>query len=1099
MKNIFLIAAMILSSTILSAQQRTITGNVVDAVTAEPVIGAVIAVEGSTNATVTGTDGTFSLSNVAVGATLSVTSFNYQPQTVIVGQATSYSVRMETDAQIIDDVVVVGFGTQTKGNLTGSYGIATSEEIKDRPVLFASQMLQGLVPGMNITQDNGSLGSRPSINVRGRGGVGGNNPGSGQSNPIVLIDGVAGDINTINPADIDHVTVLMDAAASSIYGSQAAFGVILVTTKRGVQGNTRINYSNNFRWSSPITLPETPDSVTFAAYFNDASYADGSGQHFNEAWMKALVDFQAGKFANDPIYRYGATPRTNNTWEEGFDPNGIDPNGSTQRVGGIANNNFYKELFLKSAFAQEHNLSFSGGSGRTNYYTSFNYVDQQGLQRFGGDNYDRFSASARIGYEVMKWIDFTYNIRYSRDIYNRPNSDYGYNEVGRQTWPMLPLYDGNGNLRARIPLAAEMGGDRIEKTDNLTQRAQFVFEPIQDWRTTLELAYSNRFNNTHYESYPTYGADGGYWDLDGRVISRTSGSSSIREDATFRNQFTMNLFSEYKFKLAEDHNFKVMAGMQQLSEQQKAFGIQKYGVLLPDFPEIGLTTDLNNAGNSATPQLQNWADDNNRERNYQTALIGVFGRVNYDYKGRYLFEANLRYDETSRYRAGHRAVWAPSFSAGWNIAQENFMESASGWLSMLKLRGSYGEIANQATRSYYPTYSNVSIGLARWWWNGNTRPNSASSPGILESPYMMWSRVVTADIGLDFAMLDDRLSGTFDWFNRRNTDQLGDPVRLPSILGVTPPFENNLETKDVGFELSLGWKDKLQNGLSYGVRFLLSDYQTTVVKYPGNPTLNINNNANYAGKKMGDIWGYVTKGIARTQEEWDAHARTTDQTYIASSNWGVGDIMYTDLDGDGKINQGANTLNDPGDRKVIGNDTPRYVFSLDLTAAWKGFDFRAFFSGVGKRDFAAGGTFFWGATGNMWWNNCFTGNLDYWRDENSWSVINGYMTENNDDPYFARAKDDAHNVQTQSRYIQNAAYIRLKNLQIGYTLPQRWTQKISLDQARIFFSAENLLTFSPIYGLFDPETAYGNSTNSQGGGNVYPLSKVISFGLNLNF
>ncbi len=1072
-------------------QSTTVTGRVINA-DGEPLVGATVVLEGTSTAAITSPDGSYTI-RIPAGGTLRYSLLGYTDKTEAVNGRTVVDVVMENSTTTIDDVVVVGFSTQTKGNLTGSYGVATAAEIKDRPVMFASQMLQGLVPGLNITQNDGALNQRPKINVRGQGGIGGQNDANGVTDPIVLIDGIEGDINSINPSDIDNVTVLKDAAASSIYGSKAAFGVILVTTKRGAQGQTKVNYSNNFRWSSPIVLPQTPNSLLFASYYNDAEVANGGGVAFSDEWIQAIIDFQAGKFENT-IYKYGGTTE-GNRWGEGFDPWGQDPNGSDVKIGGFANNDYFKEMFKKNSFAQEHNLSLSGAQGRVNYYTSVNYADQSGLNRFGDDTFERFSANARIGYQVHEWIDFTYNVRFNRDILNRPSDDYNYSEVGRMNWPMLPLYDGNGNLRARLPLRAALGGDRIERTDNLTQRAQIVFEPVNNWRTTLEIAYATRHNDTHITRYPTYGGDGGYWDVDGNVIQRPTGNSSIAEEALFRDQFTMNLFSEYSFKIGEDHSFKVMAGMQEVAEQSKSFGIQKYGVMFPDQPNIVLTSDSDMGGNQTPPILTNTGEI------YKTAMYGIFGRINYDYKRRYLFEANLRYDETSRFRAGHRAVWAPSVSAGWNIAEENFMASTRGVVNMLKLRGSYGTIANQNTRGRYPTYSTLTLGAgsgsgADWWWNLTQRPNAAKAPGTLENPYMMWSKVISADIGVDFALFRDRLTGTFDWFSRRNTDQMGDPLRQPAVIGVTPPFQNNLESKDVGFEFSIGWNDTFQNGLNYGVRFMVSDYTTTVLKFPNNPTLRIG--TAYPGQKVGEIWGYVTKGMARSNDEMTQHLATTNQDAIASSNWGAGDIMYTDLNGDGRVNQGANTLNDPGDRKIIGNNTPRYAFSLDLTAQWKGFDFRAFFQGVAKRDWHADGgnaSFFWGANGNKWWNNCFTGNLDSWRDETTWSVQKGYMTVNTDNPYFGRAKTSGHNTQVQTKYLQDASYIRLKNLQIGYTLPSRWTQKASIDQVRVFFSAENLLTITALYDMYDPETVFSDRNN----GSVYPLSKVISFGVNINF
>lgn len=1072
------VAAMLLSPAWLSAQQRTITGTVTDA-NSQPISGATITVQGTNNAALTGNDGRFTLGNVGQGVVLTVVHMGHVTQTIDAGSQSVFNIRMADDAQVLDEVVVVGFGTQKKVNLTGAVGTVSADELQDRPVMLASQALQGLVAGLNISQNNGSLDQRASMNIRGRGTIGTNSTGS----PLILIDGIEGDINTLNPADIDNISVLKDAAASSIYGSKAAFGVILVTTKRGSRGTTRINYSNNFRWSTPMVLPEYPNSLIFAAYFNDASINAGGTAHFNDAWMQAMKDYQAGKFTS------AATANaSNNNWEEGFDPNGKDPNGSSTKVGGLDNRDYYKEIFRKWGFSQEHNLSFSGATDNgINYMTSFNYLDQNGLIKYNQDSYDRYSLNARVGFKLSKWIDFQYNIRFSRDVYNRPNSYNNsglFENIGRQTWPMLPLYDGNGNLFQRIAKSLYYGGDYVNVNDNNNQQVQFKFEPIKNWITTAELAYTIRNGQTHAESFnvPT-------WNRDNNIIPPTSGSNSIAEDASYRDQFSLNLFSEYSFTLNQDHNFKVLAGMQEQYLETKGFGVSRVGLYSQTMPELALTSGNSNNGTATAPSVRSPSHD-------ESSMIGAFGRINYDYKGRYLFEGNIRYDDSSRFREGHRSVWSPSFSVGWNIAQESFMEPLRNTLSVLKLRGSYGRLSNQNTRGNYPTYSNMSLGSnSGYWLQNNLRTNTAAAPSALENPFMTWEKVYTTNVGLDFALFKNRFTGSFDYYVRRTADMLAAAPARPAVLGTSVPPVNDAELTDKGFELTLAWNDRLQNGLRYGVRFLLSDYQTEVTKYVNNPTNLIN--TYFPGQKIGDIWGYTTIGIAKTKEEMNAHLATLPnggQTAFDKTGFSAGDIMYKDVNGDGKVDSGAGTLTNPGDRTIIGNSTPRFQFSLDLNASWKNFDIRAFFQGIAKRDIAPTNTFFWGAAGNgLWWANCFTANLDSYRNADAWSVKNGYMKENLDS-YFPRAKFTDGNSQTQTKYLQDASYIRLKNLQVGYTLPEKWTNKLSISRVRVFFSGENLWTLTNVWDLFDPESIDGGWS-----GNTYPLSKVLSFGVNLNF
>lgn len=460
--------------------------------------------------------------------------------------------------------------------------------------------------------------------------------------------------------------------------------------------------------------------------------------------------------------------------------------------------------------------------------------------------------------------------------------------------------------------------------------------------------------------------------------------------------------------------------------------------------------------------------------------------------GRYLFDANIRADGSSRFRSDNRWKVFPSVSVGWNIAQEKFFEPLSNTIGTLKLRGSFGSLGNQNTTNWYQTYQTLAIYSASgaWLMNGN-RPNTAGTPGLVSTD-LGWETIQSYNVGLDWGLLKNRLTGSFEYYIRDTKNMVGNAPELPNILGTGVPVTNNTDLRSQGWELTIGWRDRLQNGFSYGVNFNLSDARTKITKYPNNPTENI---WNYIpGRYIGEIWGYTTVGLAQTDQQMQDHLATLPNggQDALGQDWTAGDIMYADLNGDGKISSGSETLSDHGDLSVIGNNTPRYLFGLDLNASWKGFDFRAFFQGVMKRDVWQGSAYMFGTSWQIWNDNGLTAVSDYFRDQNTWSVQNGYQQENLD-AYLPRPLHNYKNQQTQTRYLQNAAYIRLKNLQLGYTIPNSITSRWGIQNLRFFVSGENLWTLSGVDKQFDPETLYGGYEE----GVAYPLSRTFSCGLSI--
>ncbi len=1052
-----LLAFMWIISLAMFAQQITVKGTVKDT-KGEPLIGVTVRVEGTSTGTITDMDGVFTLSNVSADATLEFSYVGMKTQRIPVNGRTSIDVVMEEEAEMLEEVVVVGFGTQKKVNLTGAVSTASSREIESRPVVNVTQALQGLVPGLNISSSNGSLEAKPSVNIRGVTTIGEGSTGD----PLILIDGMEGDLNSINPQDIESISVLKDAAASSIYGSRAPFGVILVTTKKGDPGKITVNYNNNFRWGSPVLKPDMMDSYTFATYFNDASINAGWSPHFSSEHLQRIKDYQEGKIT------YSIIPDPNNPqyWADGY-------------AYGNDNVDWYDAIYKSSTYGQEHNFSASGGiSEKTTFYTSFNYLDQNGLMKLSKDFYDRYTVSGKINSELTNWLRFGYNFRFSRENYQRPAAmtDALYWDLARQGWPTLPLYDPNGYLYSSPSpaLGLATGGKDKTMTDNTYHQGFLIFEPIKNWITHVDLNYRITTAERHWDSQRTYNHD-----VNGNPYVYKS-SSNVHEDYFNDNYFNINAYTEYSFSLNETHNLKLMAGFQAENLDRTVFGVQRDGIIVPELPEIDLTTGLDYNGNPITPSVNGSRDS------WSTA--GYFGRFNYDYENKYLAEINLRYDGTSRFREDQRWNLFPSFSLGWNMAQENFWETLLPTINLLKFRVSYGELGNQNTSNWYPTYQIMPVhsNEGSWLQNG-TRPNTAYVPALVSST-MGWEKVENWNGGIDFGLLRNRLTGSFDYYIRRTKDMIGPAQELPAVLGIDVPKTNNTDLKTYGFDFELVWRDRLKNGLGYSAKLLLSDSQTEITKYP-NPT---NTLSKYLeGRKLGEIWGYETIGIAKTDSEMQEHLVSLPNggQNALGSDWRAGDIMYRDLNDDGKIDDGANTLDDHGDLKVIGNNTPRYLFGIDLSADWKGFDFRAFFQGVLKRDYWQGSYYFWGVTENKWWSCGLVPHVDYFRDE-----VSNHLDVNLDSYYPRPIFGTGKNQQVQTRYLQNASYIRLKNLQLGYTLPSALTTKANLSKVRIFVSGENLWTGTKTSEMFDPETISGGA---EGNGNAYPLSKIFSFGLSI--
>jgi TonB-linked SusC/RagA family outer membrane protein len=1021
----------------------------------EPIIGASVTVKGTKNVAVTDINGKFTLTGVKQGATLVFTyvgcetkqaTWNGTPLNVVLNDIT------------LDEVVVVGYGVQKKVNVTGAVSQVGSEVFEGRPVAEVSQALQGTVPGLNIntTSYGGMLDAGMTMMVRGTGTI---DSGS-YDDPLILIDGVEGSLYLLNPNDIENVSVLKDAAASSIYGSRAAFGVVLVTTKNGKAGQTHINYSGDVRWSTATCLPNMANSLEWANYYNTAQINGGGTAIFSDETLERIQNYMNGVYTDpsQPEY-YGTVANSNGLW--------------STYASAFANTNWFKEMYKSAVPTTKHNLSVSGGNDKVTYRISGSYLDQNGLLRHGKDWLNRYNMSAKISAEITKWARVDYNNNWARSNYGQPLylTGYFFHNIARR-WPTNPVKDPNGHWMTGMEIEElENFGNYINTEDKLMQQLSFIITPLKDWNITASGSITTHNYKQTESFYPI-----SYWDVndDEHIKDTDYGTTSYYYDARERSSYyTINVYSDYSHSWGK-HNGKILAGINfETYDYDTLYGMGYEATNADKLYLVNTTTDFATA-----------------DSYYQDAQAGYFARLNYNYDEKYLFEANVRYDGSSRFIGSKRWAWFPSFSAGWNIARESFFKDWTDKITTLKVRGSWGQLGNTNTSSYYPFYQSQSYtALNSSWLIDGTKQATASLPSIVNSA-LTWETVQSLDFGLDWAALKNRLTGSFDWYSRTTKDMIGPAPILSGVLGVDAPKANNCDMRTNGWEFEISWRDRIGQ-VNYGIKANLSDYFSIVTNYPYTGEFGAQTyNGYHNGYKLGEIWGYVTEGIAQSDEQMAAWLENNRPTW--GSNWAAGDIMYKDLNGDGKVSSGSSTLDDHGDLVIIGDSTPHYRFGITLDAAWKGFDFQIFLQGVGKKDWSPGTSnpYFWGAVSDIWQSTVFKEHLDYWSEDNP----NAYYPR----PLFGNTKNQVN----QTRYLQSAAYMRCKNMQLGYSLPKSLLHHAGISSCRVYVSVDNLFTITSLSSVFDPEAITGYYDSYYGynysSGKTYPLQRTWSLGLSLN-
>lgn len=1066
-----------------------VSGNVADQL--GPLPGATILEKASGNGTVTDADGNFNLA-VPSDATLEISYIGYKTQLIVVNGKSTFNIVLEDDSEKLEEVVVVGYGVQRKVNLSGSVDQINAKQLEARPITNISKGLQGMVPNLNIDFTSGEPGQAAKINIRGEASING-------GSPLILIDGVASDAEELNrllPEDIESLSVLKDASSAAIYGARAAFGVILITTKQGGGDRIRVDYNNNFAWKRPSILPnKTSDPYIYLKLKNIAV--------LNTPWS-------SGHVASDERLEW-ARQRSDNPG--GTEAVRLNPLDETQWE--YMGNRDWTDYFLnKSTFSNTHQLSVSGASEKTRFYLSGGVDDENGILAgiVKNDKYRRYSMRGKVSYDIWKWLTLSNNTSFVATDRIRPSylssrgepyidgnairqkgnydsrMDLFYN-LAPTDWDRNP--DGTwANSEAGITMAKLVdGGEESTKYNRLqsTFGAEMSF-----WEKMLRVNANFTFmkGNEDYNWYKTKYTIG-YGPNDIREI----GDSKAYRSTTNDYYSVLELFATFNKDFGK-HYVTGVLGYNQEYNRWNWYKAEREGIISSSLPSIGLSS----GDQFVSEQYADWA------------IRGLFFRANYTYDNRYILEVNGRYDGTSRFPKEKRFGFFPSASAAWRVDAEPFFESLTAVMSQLKIRASYGSLGNQLVGEYgyIPAMSSQ---LGNHMIGGKLQQTVL--PPALVSPDYTWEEVRTLNGGLDLAFLNNKLTANFDLYRRDTKGMLTLGKELPGVLGATEPKENAADMKTVGWELTVGYRDEFRlagKPFNWGAKFMLSDNRSWITKFD-NPTQSLTQY--YKGQEIGEIWGLQSDGFFQSEDE----IKQLDQTAIIP--WGALEIVngwpkYKDLDGDKKITKGNATVGDPGDLSVIGNSSPRFRFGFNLNGEWNGFDVSAFFQGIAKRDYYPLSYLYWSfyqqpyAGGAMHTFDFYRPSADSDVDmaKHSQAYINAGLANQNLDARYPVLQSwlADKNLGTginqsmglaipQTGYLLNGAYLRIKNITVGYTLPAQLTKKLHLSRVRVFVSGDNLFEWSALKEYFDPEAA----TNSSEYGYVYPFNRQYSCGVNVTF
>ncbi len=1036
-----------------------------------------VTVKGTGIGTYTDANGAFSVA-AKEGQTLIFSYVGYQSLEVVLDGKQNIEIVLRLSNSDMDEVIVVGYGTQKKSNLTGSVQVISGKDFENRPAANITALLQGNANGVifNAPASGFAPGRTQTIRIRGNASLNSGTP------PLVVIDGIPtnmGDFNTLNPDDVESVSLLKDAAASAIYGSRAPYGVLMVTLKKGKRNQKPVfTYSGNYSILKPINYPDPLDAYTFALARNESYLNSRQAAYFSPEQLNIIK----GNVENPSKYA-----------SEQLVP--LLPDGSYGwGQNGMTNTNWFKVWLKNNSRRQTHQLSLRGGTEKTNYFISAGYLYQPGIFNFISDfdNYKRFTLNGGFNSDINDWVKLGFRTRYSLDRTLTPTMGgagmgllYGFMYGA---WPVVPEKNPNGeyNQSSRINNGI-YGGHSQNDEHRLDNVLELNINPVKGWDIHIDGTWRMLFQD--YQSLNNQWKERFY--ADNRTI--LSGNSSIFKTTDFSNYWTTQGYTSYNTTIGK-HFGKIMIGMQAEEANNRSLYGRGEKMLIPNNYSINLSQQNKTTGDG----MSSWS------------TAGFFGRFNYIFDDRFMLELNGRYDGSARYAQSKRWGFFPSASAGWNISNEKFWSKIQNTINYARMRASYGTLGDQGNTADFLYIPTLTVSPSTSWVFGNQTLPYVNTPGLL-NPDVTWNKITTLNIGAELKFLNNRLSTEFDWFRRKSWDMLGPPSPVPSVLGTSAPLVNNADFVTKGFELQLGWKDQIGNVWDYGVRLLLSDAKSKVTKY------NVAKNYVgqwYPGMKLGDIWGYHVERLLN-ENDFNTDGTLKVKQDIFSTAWYPGDVKYEKISGKDadKISTGDGTIENPGDRKIIGNTTPRYNFGANISVGYAlktagRLDFSMLVQGVGKRDQVGNySVYYWGAgseTGNNSDVNIYNGakQLDFYRDAKSYPELLQKLGENKN-AFFPRpyiGTEGFKNFNANDRYLINTAYMRVKNMQLMYTMPTQWVRKIKLQSARIYFSGENLFTLhsSSLPYWVDPEMPPSNSYAGWVGRNYFQQA-TYSFGINIGF
>ena len=1088
------------ASNVYQQTRILVSGRILDS-SGQPVPGASVIEKGTTNGVNTDIDGKFTIS-VKSGSSLEVSCIGYE--TVSVAASENLSVTLREDTQFLDEVVVVGFGTQKKVNMTGSVAaVDVDKAFGSKPITDVSKGLQGVVPGLSITYNSNDLNASPTMKIRGTGSINGDNT------PLILLDGVeVPDLSFVNPDNIKSISVLKDAASASIYGSRAAWGVVLITSKDGsaVKDKVSITYSNNFSWNQPIGLPKyITDKEGVLAQLEEGMLAqknvDGSrieafGMYYDTIGkgITTWFDKYSGNLSN-PVYKYGED---------------YEFVGGTPYYYRVSDPN--KEIF-KTSFSQTHNLSVTGNTGKTNYNIGLGYTMNDGTLKAAKKNdVKRYNLNLSTNTQVKNWLNIGTKVMYVEKEYEYP---YGYSQSKGATGLLyyvmrfpafFPFGISDGSKLADGTYASESAatgeglyfrhGNAYVANESICSSKDQYLTLGGNVRINLApgLSFYGDYTRGRY-NYENRSMRQPYYVANWSFPKKAAVTTNDFLERTYVSKITntYNAYFDYLFDIQKQHNFAIKVGANAEDLRYDNQSVKVNGVQDVEHPTLNLTDGKN----------EGIVDESLRHR----ATAGFFGRINYNYKEKYLLELNGRYDGSSSFRTGKQWAFFSSASAGYRISEEKFWTNIKPYVPTLKVRASYGSVGNQALDSWYPYISTMATETVSWIGTDMNQVSTTTTPSAV-NPDMTWEKIRTLDIGFDAGFFNNELNVTFDWYQRRNVGMLVAGNEIVRYAGIAvAPLENGGDMKTNGWELQIDYNHAFNKDFAIYGTFTLSDAKSEITKW-NNTTGALN--SWYKGKKLGEIWGFETDRYFNSSDvnpDGTLKTGTPDQSYLqnGSFRFGAGDIKYKDLNKDGKIDTGKGTIDDHGDLKRIGNQLPRYEYSLRVGAMLKGFDVEVLLQGVGKRDmWSTSSLFIPHAAGAQM--NIFENQLDYWTESNQNArfprpYINGAFGSLSGLP----GNSGCNNFAPQTKYLNNLAYLRVKNFTVGYTLPQNLTRKIFVEKLRFYFSAQNLFTFDHIDGVMDPECTGGSSKSYTNGmdmtmaGRAMPFNRQWSCGLQITF